>query len=199
MSRILVALALVTATPSFAGRPMVVEAQRQDWVDWLLQDGDRRFQQGQLLAAVGAGAVLFGAGVSLGDVIENGRTPDGVRPGTIVAMAGGPLLLAGLPTMAAGAGRMRKAMRMEGVVVPNVPLVGAWSMLGTGLVLVPCATLFWTVPPTALLFAAGMTGMGTYALATAQYRLNCAADFPRPWVFPVPMSQGAGVGFSGRW
>lgn len=198
LTPIALTLAILASTAE-AGRPAVVESQRQDWVDWLIQDGDRRFQQGQLLAAVGAGVVFIGAGVSLGDFIESGRTETGVRPGAVLAMAGGPLLLAGLPSMAAGAGRMRKAMRMERVIVPNVPLVGAWSMIGAGVVLIPAATLVWTIPPHALMFGAGLTALGSYGLATAQYRLNLQADFPRPWVYPVPMHQGAGLGITARW
>lgn len=180
-------------------RPPIAEQQRTYWVDWLLQDGDRRFQQGRVLAAVGAGTVFIGAGMSLGEVIEGGRQTESMRPGAVIAMAGAPFLLAGLPTMAAGAGRMRKALRMEGLYVPSVPLMGAWSLLGSAVILLPVSTLVWSVPTPALLLAGGLLGMGAYGLANAQYKLNRAADFPRPWVLPMPMRQGAGLQLNARW
>ncbi|TNE91850.1 MAG: hypothetical protein EP330_03885 [Deltaproteobacteria bacterium] len=198
MRTAMLATMLACSTPAMA-RPPLAESQRQDWVDWLIQDGDRRFQQGQVLAAIGAGVVFLGAGLSLGPTLENGRSSDALRPGTVLAFTGGPLLLAGLPTMAAGAGRMRRALRMEGIFVPNTPLVGAWSMLGAGLVLLPIASQVWDIPPAALLLAAGTTGISCYGLATAQHKLNRAVDFPRPWVFPVPIRQGAALGITARW
>lgn len=193
-------LALLAATPALgAERPQLAEHTRQAWVDFLIQDGDRRYQQGRVLAAIGGGAMLLGAGVSLGDLLEDGVQTDGMRPGAVLAIAGGPFLLAGLPTMVAGTGRMRKALRMEGLEVPAIPVIGAWSLMAAGAVFLPISTLFITVPPPLLLGAGGLMAMGSWGLATAQYKVNTAVDFPRPWIMPTPLRQGAGLRLTAVW
>lgn len=72
---------------------------------------------------------MLGAAMSLGETLENGRLQGQIRPGAALALAGAPFLLAGLPSMTAGTTRMRRALRMEGIFVPAIPVIGAWSLL----------------------------------------------------------------------
>ncbi|MCO4743835.1 MAG: hypothetical protein KC912_03540 [Proteobacteria bacterium] len=179
-------------------RPELAEAQRRAWIDFLIRDGSRRYEQGRVLTLIGGSAVMIGAGLSLAETLENGPSRGAMRPGAAIALAGAPFLLAGLPSMTAGNMRMRRAMRMDGIIVPHIPGIAAWSLLGA-IAALPVATLFFSVGSLELAFAGGLLASGVYALSAVQYRINSDALTKQIAIAPIHVPKGAGLALTARW
>ena len=179
-------------------RPEIAEEQRQQWSDWLYVDGHTRFVQGRIMALAGGGAVIIGAGFSLAETLENRPSTDGLRPGAIVAMAGTPFLLAGIPSMASGTLRMRSALRNEGILRPNVAGIAAWVFIA-GAVATPITGAAMRAGAVQTLLVAGSLLTASYYCSSLQYTSNRQEAHPRIMLAPIAGPGTGGLRLSTSW